>query len=288
MDPRTNPYRNDLAAEELRGKVEAATFVKGQPKAVKCGIAPLRHSPDEKAEQTSQIRHGDGFVLYESRNGWAWGQCTRDAYVGYTRLENLVDLLPPETHRINTLSSFVFEAPSVKATILDRLTLFTGVAVKAEQAGEAKTGGGGQRFYELAAGGFVHKEHLTAAANWRAPDPVETALRLLHVPYMWGGITPLGLDCSGLIQLCMEATGRTCPRDSDMQAASLGEKIADRLEGVELRRGDLIYMAGHAGMMADSASLVHANAYHGKVFQEPLKEVAARYDGFFIIRRLAD
>lgn len=286
LDPRINPYRNDLAAEFLRGKVEAAAFISGTPLQAHKGIISIRKGPDTQAEQISQLRYGDGFTAYEIKDGWAWGQCARDGYVGYVRADELAKGIFKPTHLVSNLTTIVFAQPRVQATIMDRLTFATEVEVTGEAVNGGTAGGGGQHFYPIRTGGFVHKRHVVPASEWRVADYVSVAERMLDVPYEWGGITPVGFDCSGLVQLSLQAANIKAPRDSDMQRDGLGELIADKAGQVPLKRGDLVFIEGHVGMMAGANNLIHSNAYHGRVFKEPLADVLGRNTGWVKFKRL--
>jgi cell wall-associated NlpC family hydrolase len=240
------------------------------------GVIPMRKADAQDAEQINELCYGDVFSVYESKDGFMWGQVARDQYVGYVDEKHVSDSLHKPTHRIKNLTSFIFAEPSIKSPPIDRLTFFSAVEITKEDA----------RFCELKTGGFVHAHHIVKINEWNAPDGVTTATRLLNVPYLWGGVTPLGIDCSGLIQLALNAAGMDCPRDSDMQAASLGDKIADTETGTAFQRGDIVFFPGHVGFMADAVNLLHANAYHGCVVTEPLADVIARGSKVTAVRRL--
>lgn len=272
-DSRINPYRTDIAAEHLRGIVDATSYVVGVPLTLYHGIAVLHKEPDTLAEQVSVMRYGDVFTVYETTEQWLWGQCARDGYVGYTVNQGFYDQPLNPTHRIKKSHSFLFPDPSIKKVPMDTLTFLSGVEVE-------ETDG---KFCKLKGGGFIHAHHLTPIAEWAERDIVFTAGRFLGIPYLWGGNTSLGLDCSGLVQIACEAAGIACPRDSDMQAASLGQPVNDLNK---LHRGDFVFFPGHVGIMTDPANLLHANAYHGCVVVEPLADVVARGSAVTIVRRL--
>jgi cell wall-associated NlpC family hydrolase len=236
-----------------------------QPRDVWWGLLPMRREPDEASEQVNELRYGENFTLYEERDGWAYGQSGRDGYVGYVHAEGLGQIEGRPTHRVKNLTSLVFPEATVKKSPVDRLTFFSPLIVVEE----------GERFLKLASGGYVHKRHAMKIGEWAEADPVFIAGKFLGTPYLWGGVSPLGCDCSGLVQIALEATGQPAPRDSDMQMAVLGENVPP---GEKKQRGDLIFFKGHVGIMTDEATLLHANAFHGRVVSEPLADVVLRGD----------
>jgi len=135
--------------------------------------------------------------------------------------------------------------------------------------------GGDDRFAALQGGVFVVARHL-AAIDRPARDFVEIAERFIGTPYLWGGCTRIGIDCSGLVQTSLLAANIAAPRDSDMQRDELGDPIKILPELDNLRRGDLVFWNGHVGVMIDSVMLVHSNAHHMMVVTEPLPEAAVR------------
>jgi cell wall-associated NlpC family hydrolase len=147
---------------------------------------------------------------------------------------------------------------------------------------------GDEKFLRLVDGRFVFAEHAKPVGEYET-DFVAVAERFLHVPYLWGGKSLLGLDCSGLVQLSLDATGQPCPRDSDMQEQQLGGNLpVDRLD--DLRRGDFVFWNGHVGIMTDTEHLLHANGFHMQVIREPLRQavdrIAKSYGQISSIKRL--
>jgi cell wall-associated NlpC family hydrolase len=120
--------------------------------------------------------------------------------------------------------------------------------------------------------GFIWRAHL-APLEAPAPDFVAVAEALIGAPYLWGGKSSLGVDCSGLVQIALLSAGKEAPRDSDMQEARLGSPVE---RDAPLRRGDLVFWKGHVGIMRDAETLLHANGTHMLVSSEPLALVRER------------
>ena len=265
FDRRTTPARPDLAAAHLRGQVEAERFVAGESRSVLAASAPLRRDPRTDCRLDSEALRGEALTVYDvTSEGWAWVQLARDGYCGYLPAEALGD---PEqtTHRVAALRTLVFPGPDLKLPIAGALTLGSAVLVH-EIVGS----------YGRIREGYVPLKHL-APSDSQEPDYVAVAERFLHVPYLWGGRTSLGLDCSGLVQVALAAAGQAAPRDSDMQEHALGQKLA---ANEPHRRGDLVFWPGHVGVMRDSETLLHANAHAMMVTSEPLEEVRHRILAF--------
>lgn len=264
-DQRLNAYRADLAAAELQGTVRADRYAKGVPGMVRRSSVPLRGRPAASEGFVTEALFGERVTVFDQSEGWVWIQLALDRYVGYAPADAITPEVRAPTHRISALGTLVYPAPDIKSAPLMHLSLNSEIAVASI----------GDRFAELAGGGFVIARHIRERGR-HAADFVEIAERLIGTPYLWGGKTRIGLDCSGLLQLSLQAAGLACPRDTDMQQAALGSPVPvpGDLEGLE--RGDLVFWHGHVGVMADGLMLVHANAYHMTTVAEPLPEAVAR------------
>ena len=263
LDRRLTPARPDLAAEHLRGLVEAQRYVPGVAMRVAWECAPLFSAPSREGSIDTQALFGEEAIVYEQdAEGWSWLQLARDGYVGYAPSEALREAAPAPTHRLSAARSFVYPAPDMKTPPIGALPLGAMLAVSG-RSGD---------FYALATGGFVFAAHV-GPLDEREPDFVAVAERFLHAPYLWGGKTWAGLDCSGLVQIALQASGAPSPRDTDMMRAALGEDVAI---DAPLRRGDLAFWRGHIGVMRDETRLLHANGFHMRVASEDFSEACAR------------
>ena len=264
-DPRSTPARPDLAASHLAGKVEAARFVDGHAREIAEPQAPLRRWPSPDAPLDTEALKGERVTIYDNNEeGWSWGQLAADGYVGYVPTSALRDPGPPPTHRVAVPRTLVFPGPSIKLPPLEGLPLGCRLAVRRIEGPLAVTD----------TNGFVPACHLKAV-DTSEPDFVAVTERFLGVPYLWGGKTSVGLDCSGLLQIALTASGVACPRDSDMQEHALGAAVPL----TELQRGDLVFWNDHVAIARDPATLIHANAFHMAVAVEPIVEA---------VRRIAD
>ncbi len=257
-DKRLTPARADLAAAHLKGTVDAPRFAEGVKYSIGVGRAALCVEPTFGSAQDSELLFGETFTAYEEGD-WLWGQAEKDGYVGY-----IFELgaRPPFTTDaiISALMAPVFPAPDLKTAVQDFLPLNARVPVM-DRRGE---------YVQIAEYQYVHMRHLEPLAE---KDFVAIAERFVGVPYVWGGKTAAGLDCSGLIQTALQAVGKDAPRDTDMMEKTLGAPV-----DAASRRGDLVFWKGHMGVMLDEARLLHANAHHMAVAVEPLADAAARIE----------
>jgi cell wall-associated NlpC family hydrolase len=265
LDPRLNAFRADLAEKRLEGRVQAKRFVEGTPAQVNRGFVPVRRGPASTEPLETEALFGETLRVFETTKGFSWVKLDRDGYVGYVPADNLSREVVKTTHHISALATFLYSAPDIKSPPIMQLPLGARMAVASMD----------ERFARLASGGFVALRHV-AEDGRHARDFVDVAERFIGTPYLWGGRTRYGLDCSGLLQTALDAAGIPAPRDTDMQQAGLGNEvlIPSDLEGLD--RGDLVFWSGHVGIMTDSMMLLHANAHHMAVAVEPLTFAAER------------
>jgi hypothetical protein len=264
-DPRLTPARPDLAAKYLEGKVAATRFVNGETFEIAGAIAPLREGPSGDASLLTQALRGERVTIYDrNAEGWAWGQLDRDGYVGWLPDSSLAKPGAAPTHKITALRTFAFPGPSIKLPPLDTLVMDSWLAVIREDGAFAVT----------REGWYLPRQHLGLLDRFEK-DFVDVAERFVGTPYLWGGKTSLGIDCSGLVQISLNAAGTGCPRDSDMQQDGLGRAL-DPAESKKLQRGDLIFWKGHVAIVRDANSIVHANAHHMATAIENTSDAIAR------------
>jgi len=260
-DPRINLYRPDLASESLRGLYQAEEYSKGQCFHVTTPIAPLRADGRDDARLGTEVLFGEVVQVYEVRDGWAWAQAEFDRYVGYLPAASLGSGAGEPSHGVAVTSSLVFPEPDLKTPPVMTLPMNARVQILEEEGG----------FGRLSEGGWVYTKHLVPTGDI-APDYVITARQYLGVPYLWGGRSSAGLDCSGLVQTVLLRAGCSAPRDSDMQLAQLGDEVPVDAYPNDLLRGDLVFFPSHVGIMTDGSNLIHANALSMNVACQPLTE----------------
>ena len=261
LDPRLHAFRPDLADESLKGIVEANAFVAAKPMRVSVPVAPILRSPQADAVQTTQALLGEDCHVFDTADGFSWVQLETDGYVGYVEQRFLNDDRATLTHRVSVASTLAYPNPDLRSRPAVQLPFNAKVSV-AEISGA---------FSQLSTGAFVFTIHL-APLETIAPDFVAVAEMFMHTPYLWGGKSIHGIDCSGLVQISLQACGIKAPRDSDMQEKDLGRLVNDQ----DYRRGDLVFWPGHVGIMFDSKNILHANGHAMSTVIEPLSHAVQR------------
>ena len=264
-DPRLTPARPDLAAKYLEGRIEARRFVTGEAFEISDSIAPLRGAPSSDAMLLTQALMGERVTIYDRNGeGFAWGQLNGDGYVGWLPDRALAKPVAAPTHKIAALRTFAFPGPSIKLPPVDTLVMGAAVTVIRDDGVFAVTRGGW----------YLPRQHV-GPIDRHVDDFVAVAEQFAGTPYLWGGKSSLGIDCSGLVQVALNAAGIGCPRDSDMQQDGLGRAL-DAAESKKLRRGDLMFWNGHVAIARDADTIVHANAHHMATTIENTREAIAR------------
>ncbi|EKF44324.1 NLP/P60 [Nitratireductor indicus C115] len=267
LDRRLNAFRPDLADLRLKGQVDASRFSAGESARVTTPVLDVHSAPDRGAGMDTQFLCGQLVRVFERQAGWAWVQAERDGYVGYVSEAGLGDCNEEATHHVIAQRSFVYPKAELKAPIIGAHSMGASLRVVGEEERR------GTRYFLLASGSAMIARHLSPISSLE-PDYVTVAERFLHTPYLWGGASGFGIDCSGLVQLSMHMAGRQAPRDTDMQARGIGAPF-DPAQ-TPLRRGDLVFWRGHVAIMLDSLEMVHANGHTMTVAREPLREAIDR------------
>lgn len=258
LDRRLHAYRPDLADAALKGRVESELFVTGTSAHVAVPVIGLRPQPDLAVGIDTELLLGEAVTIFERRDGWCWVKALSDGYVGYLPEKTVTEGQAEPTHVVWTQRSPLYPVPELRKPHVAVLSMGSRVRV----VGEAEARG--NHYVVLDDGTALYAKHVRPIGAEAHGDYITIAAMFLETPYLWGGRSGLGIDCSGLVQLAMAMVGRAAPRDADMQASSLGDPI-DR---VELRRGDLVFWKGHVAIMEDAETIIHANGHTMTVARE--------------------
>lgn len=230
----------------------------------------MRLEPNESAEASNELLYGEAISILEETDDWIKVQAQHDGYEGFIP-SNTIKTHQDKTHKVSVPVTHLYDAPDFKSPHKQPLYFLSPV-----HASDEKQNG----FVKLANGRWVFGEHLCALSK-TTDNFVETALKFLDTPYLWGGRSCAGIDCSGLVQISLMAAGVKALRDTKDQITSIGTEHSSAPE-----RGDLVFFKGHVGIMIDGEQLLNATSRHMKTVIEPLAAVEDSYDGILSIKRL--
>lgn len=263
-DKRITPVRSQMAAAHLKDRFDRPHYIEGQAARIYVDAAPVYYDPRPDSQQVTQFLFGEAISVYDAMEGYAFVQASNDGYVGWVAETALLRFDDPVTHRVHALRSHLYTVPDVKAPVQHGLPMGAQLSIGRMLDGYAILSNGA---------GAVPEQHIQPIDK-PEQDWVAVAARFEGTPYLWGGKTASGIDCSGLVQVALHMAGQPCPRDTDMQRDALGTAVA----GGGFQRGDLVFWRGHVGIMLDETRLLHANAHHMATAIEPVAETIARLE----------
>ena len=256
-DRRLTPANGRVAAMHLAGTITAKKYLDGWQMMIANSVVDLCAAPAGPRDR--QLLLGAEVTVFEDHNDWSFTQAA-DGYVGYVQTKYLTQPAAP-SHMVATLATHAYSQEDFKSPQTKSLPFGARMTIKDER----------RKFLETNLG-FVPKAHLRPLDK-PFSDPATVAQLHFGVPYLWGGNSTRGIDCSGLIAGSLTACHLPCPADSDLQRDELGHDFAGRLQ-----RGDLIFWRGHVGMMVDADTLIHANAHHMATRYEAIEKAILRID----------
>ena len=256
LDRRLTPATERVALSSMQDVLVRPAYTDGRPARIAAPLAELLVRPDGPRDR--QLNFGADIVVIDRQGPWAFVQAARDSYVGWVAESDLGADMAVITHRVSAPASHIYPEPNMKLRELGNLSVNARLSVV-----EIRDG-----FARLAQGGWVPVQAISESFG---ADPVALAESLLGTPYLWGGNSRGGIDCSGMVQAAMHGCGIACPGDADLQ-----EHAFEPVE--EIQRGDLLFWPGHVAMACGDGRMIHATAWQMRVIHEDIASAIARID----------
>jgi cell wall-associated NlpC family hydrolase len=285
LDPRLNAIRSDLADIRLKSKFDAIHYASGKPGIVCEPVVSLKGAINPDSDNIHQLLMGEMVWIFEDINEQKWVQSRVDGYVGYATSRSVSQEPEPSpltaaaanangsTHIVSVPTTFCYPKAELRNPPLYSLSMGSQVTIRSYR--ELR----GTKYAMLAGGGALIKKHLIEIDKFQS-DYVGICESLLNTPYLWGGSSAFGIDCSSLVQLSMRMCGTQVLRDSDMQAATIGIELDAGENYQNLKRGDLIFWRGHVGVhqgsIDDIPQIIHSSGHTMNVASEPLHQAIER------------
>ncbi|MCC6000335.1 MAG: C40 family peptidase [Pararhodobacter sp.] len=256
-DRRFLPAWGEVAHVSLRGQHQARVFTEGRRYRIATPLVDLRAAPGGARDR--QLLTGAPFLALLWQGDGVFGRHEVDGYCGWI---DAAALAPDGdwTHHLAVPASHLYPDPDIKSAARAALYMGARLAVTEQVGAMARS-----------PAGWVPMRHLRPRGH-HATDPVAVARGFLGAPYLWGGNSWAGIDCSGLVQAAFLACGLPCAADSDLQRRMPGKPV--RAETA--RPGDLAFWPGHVALVSGPDRIIHANAHHMAVVEEPFSTAAQR------------
>lgn len=231
-------------------------FIEPGRQFVSSSRAFLLAKPQAKAEVVSEAIYGESLKVFDKQGSFCRVARSLDNYLGWMNVSDMSHSMPEVTHYFTAPRGHLFAEPKVSSERLFELCFGSGLkAIQSEHEWTMVELVKGQR-------GYVRSTLLQTPKTLEATGKnlTQFALRFLETPYVWGGTTGWGLDCSGLVQRVYGAFGIALPRDADQQ-----EQQGTSVHYQDSQPGDLVFFPGHVAISLGGSRIVHANAYHMRV-----------------------
>ncbi|MCL6229980.1 C40 family peptidase [Bartonella bilalgolemii] len=268
------PYKNSefhtsqdiLTNQQCEKKIETPYSIQGEKRRVNTAVAGLFKENSKKSERQTECLFGEEVLILEHDEAMSKVESLKDGYVGYIDTQILCTSTIKQTHIVSVPRTFQYSQADLKKTVERALSM--GSKVTVIDVTETR----GTMYSILENETAIVSSHLRPIEH-TFKDYVNVAQTFIRTPYLWGGVSAFGLDCSGLVQLSMMMAGKTVLRDTSMQQQTIGKQLTDT---DILERGDLIFWQGHVAIMIDCENIIHTNGYSMDVMVEPLETAIIR------------